>query len=134
MGCDVVVLEDDEDLRAVLVWSLEREGLSVLAMGEPEAALSVVKQADPGLFVLDLMIDGSDAGDLVHKLRAEKIGSRTPIVLISGSSDLKRQAARLGATAALTKPFAMKDLLRIVKPLCRCAPPATESLELAYAV
>ena len=113
--CDVVLAEDDDDLRAALVLALERHGLSVVGAGDEAVVVSMVRAYHPSVLILDLTM----GCHVARRLRADPATRTLPIVVASGARDLERQAARLGAAAVLPKPFGLRDLYATIRPFCR---------------
>ena len=124
MYCDVLVVEDDEDLRGAMVEGLEHEGLRVCDAGTPEAALAAVQAHRPLVLVSDMMLDGggTDVGGLLRSLRALERGPRLSVILVSGARDVRRHATRLGAMAVVPKPFTVAQLMTAMRPLLAPAP------------
>jgi DNA-binding response OmpR family regulator len=118
---DVVVVEDDDDLRNVLVATIAREGLRVTGFGAPPDALAAVKRGKPSAVVLDLLLDGNASAttELVGHLRAQDPGHEPAIILVSGMANAARHARLLGASACLRKPFSARELIEALRPWCR---------------
>lgn len=119
MLCDVLVVEDDDDLRSAMVAGLEREGLRVGDARDAVGALGAVRSRRPLVMVLDMMLDGgaTDASGLVRSVRAEECGRHCQVILVSGARDLARHAARLGAIAVVPKPFTVAQLMAAMRHL-----------------
>ncbi|MFL5309319.1 MAG: response regulator transcription factor [Myxococcales bacterium] len=113
----ILVVEDDDDCRAVLADLLEMSGYSVVACGEAHRAVEIAREHRPSLVLVDFMMPDADGGWLVRSLRAE--GGRlakVPVVLTTGSSAGREIADSLGVRA-LEKPFDMNRLLELVRTL-----------------
>ena len=82
-GGDVLVVDDDSDLRHRLRAALERSGWSVREAGDGSAALVEVQRAAPHLIVLDLTMPVMDGFAFLHRLRAEPKGAGIPVVVLS---------------------------------------------------
>lgn len=113
-GALVVVIDDDEFLRARLAALLEGSGYRVAVFASPEAAMPLLREEHPGAVLLDLGFPGRQrlAFDTVAEIRAET-GERTPVILISAHSDFvtRLEGARAGADTYLVKPLDDADLL-----------------------
>jgi len=113
----ILVVEDDDDCRTVLVDLLEMSGYSVLSCGEAHRAVEMARQHQPALVLVDFMMPDADGGWLVRSLRAEGGNlADVPVVLTTGSSAGREIAHSLGVRA-LEKPFDMNRLLELVHPL-----------------
>ena len=82
-GGDVLVVDDDPDLRYRLRAALERSGWSVREAGDGSAALLEVQRSAPHLIVLDLTMPVMDGFAFLHRLRAEPNGAAIPVVVLS---------------------------------------------------
>ncbi len=121
---DVVIVEDDADLRAAVVEVLAREGIKAWETSDLDAAEEAVRTLLPAVLVLDLMLKtgGVDANALMHRIRRADPRRFLPVILMSGMSNLNRHAMRLGAVAVLEKPFRSQELVGAVQPWCRKGP------------
>jgi CheY-like chemotaxis protein/phosphoribosyl 1,2-cyclic phosphodiesterase len=111
----VLVADDDPDVMAVLLDTLEPEGFRVLTADNGEAALAVARAEHPDVIVLDWMMPGLDGLQVCRALRADADPrlAEVPVVLITGRSDATDTAAGFdaGVTDYLTKPFKPSVLL-----------------------
>ncbi|MFC7879090.1 response regulator [Isoptericola sp. NPDC057391] len=102
----VLVVEDDDDLRAVLTTVLESAGLRVTPAGDlAEARAALADGREPHLVLLDLRLPDGTGHDLVADLRRRGRLHRTPLVVYSGADvgPVEREDLRLGSTVFLTK-------------------------------
>ncbi|HYV67443.1 MAG TPA: response regulator [Myxococcales bacterium] len=113
----ILVVEDDDDCRSVLVDLLEMSGYSVLSCGEAHRAVQLAREHPPALVLVDFMMPDADGGWLVRSLRAEGGNlAEVPVVLTTGSSDGREIADALGVRS-LEKPFDVNRLLDLVRAL-----------------
>ncbi|MFE6970570.1 response regulator [Isoptericola sp. NPDC057653] len=102
----VLVVEDDDGLRDVLVTVLENGGLDVIpARGVAEARVALARGEEPDLVVLDLRLPDGSGKDLVADLRRSGRLRHVPLVVYSGAEvgSRERDDLRLGSTVFLTK-------------------------------
>ncbi|MGQ0845956.1 MAG: response regulator [Sporichthyaceae bacterium] len=123
----IVVVDDDEDIRTVLTWQLEREGFVVEAVADGECALAVVARGAPDLVVLDLTLPGLSGLDVLALLR--RAGGVPVILLTARSGEADRVAGLdLGADDYLVKPFSTLELAARIRSVLRRSQPAAPAV------
>ena len=117
----VLVIEDNPDLAFGLRNNLEIEGYEVQVASDGKAGLAAVRETDPDLVVLDLMLPETDGFRVLGTLREE--GFHTPVLILTarGEEADKVLGFRLGADDYVTKPFGLMELLARVEALLRRA-------------
>lgn len=113
-GANILVIDDDEDLRAVLGAILEHAGYRVtLAASGREGLARLAASPDTDLILLDLMMPDMDG----WRFRAEQLkdpaAARVPVVVVTASRNL--ETFPIDATAVVLKPFATDELLGVVR-------------------
>ena len=105
----ILVVEDDDRIRAALRLALLDEGYEVEAVSSAEAALERLDALQPALMLVDLMLPGIDGFELTRRVRAS---STVPIIVVSARDDSHDVVAGLeaGADDYVTKPFVFKEL------------------------
>jgi DNA-binding NarL/FixJ family response regulator len=113
-GCtSVLVVDDDESLRALMTQLLGRGGYRVREAATGDEALAAAREERPSLALVDVHLPGMSGYDVCRALRAE-FGQGLPIVFISGerTEPFDRVAGlRLGADDYVVKPFDPDELL-----------------------
>lgn len=104
MDYTILIADDEPEIRDLLKLYLEKDGYKILEAGNGREALSVFRQHDVDLAVIDIMMPHMDGFSLVKELRS--ISNVPVIILSSKSSDAdKILGLELGADDYLTKPF-----------------------------
>jgi DNA-binding response OmpR family regulator len=110
----VLVIEDDQTLRDTIAEALTEDGYEVWAASNGAAALAIVQRWQPDLVILDLMMPRLDGEGFCAALRRIDGMAGVPIVVVSASRAAAEVSARIGAAAALSKPFDLLELTRSV--------------------
>jgi CheY-like chemotaxis protein len=112
----VLVIDDDEAIRTLLVELLTSEGHRVdAAMGE--AALALARERPPDLIFLDLMMPDLDGFAIIQRLQADPRTRAVPVVVMSASYLLRQHQQALTVHGVLPKPFDLMDVLAWVDRL-----------------
>lgn len=114
MSRDVLVVDDEPELRAATVEYLQAFGLTAIGAGSAEEARRLLTQHDVGLVLLDVNLPGANGFDLCREIRSR---SETPIIFVSarGGDDDQILALSIGGDDYLTKPFSLALLLAKVR-------------------
>jgi two-component system phosphate regulon response regulator PhoB len=125
MAPEVLVVEDEPDIRALIVHHLTRDGFRCRTAGDGAEALAQLRAGLPDLVVLDLMLPGMDGLELTRRLRAEPAWGRLPIIMLTAKADEVDRIVGLemGADDYVAKPFSPKELLARVRAVLRRARP-----------
>jgi CheY-like chemotaxis protein len=119
-GHHVLVVDDDADIRALLVSVLSDEGYEARSANNGKEALAMVEAWPVDAIVLDLMMPVMDGWTFVEKLRADD--RRIPIVILSAATHLDKHSTRLGAVDFMPKPFDLETLLPRIARMTGGAP------------
>jgi RNA polymerase sigma factor (sigma-70 family) len=111
----VFIVDDDSSMRKALTRLCQSAGLTVKAFPSARDFLDTGATESPACLVLDVSMPGLSGLDLQTELASRNI--RTPIVFITGHGDIPMsvRAMKAGAVDFLTKPFANKDLLAVIR-------------------
>jgi two-component system, OmpR family, response regulator len=121
----VLALDDDPDVRKVLVQYLSAQELRVTAVATGREMLQVIESEPIDLLMIDLRLSGEDGLALARRVRET---SALPILIVSGKTDEADlvMGLELAADDYITKPFRLRELLaRIRAALRRSRPPET---------
>ncbi|KYF53716.1 hybrid sensor histidine kinase/response regulator, partial [Sorangium cellulosum] len=115
---NVLVVDDEEDTRELLVTMLEQCGAHVTAVGSTAEALLALKALQPDVLVSDIAMPGEDGYALIRKIRAlpAKSGGRTPAVALTAyaRTEDRTRALRAGFTTHVPKPIEQAELLAVL--------------------
>jgi DNA-binding response OmpR family regulator len=129
-----ILLVDDEDaVRKVLAFPLERDGYEVIQAADGEEALQQFAQQPVDLVVLDIMLPRLDGLEVCKRLRAT---STVPIIMLTARDDEldKVIGLELGADDYITKPFSIREFRSRVRALLRRARAPHTSLDVVEEV
>ena len=117
----VMVLDDEDRLREVLVAVLTSAGYAAAGVASGSEALARFPDLDPDLIILDMMMPGIDGFEFLARLRASPGHKKVPVLISSalggtlGRAIESRSAETLGIVGVLEKPLQMEVLLERVK-------------------
>jgi DNA-binding response OmpR family regulator len=128
VATQVLVVEDEPDIRHLVVFHLTREGFGCRTATTGPEALREVRAHRPDLLVLDLMLPELDGLELCRRLRADPAYATLPIIMLTAKADEVDRVVGLevGADDYVVKPFSPKELVARVRAVLRRArPPAS---------
>jgi CheY-like chemotaxis protein len=105
----VLLVEDDKDLRRVCADSLRELGYDVLEAKNGVEAIEQLERERPAAMILDLRLPVMDGYDVLRQVRHSQTHASLPVIAISGSATGK-WSLRVGANAYLAKPFDLHEL------------------------
>ncbi len=116
MALEVLVVDDEADIRDLVSGVLEDEGYSVRSAGDSSAALEAMKDRRPSLVLLDVWLQGSRLDGLQLLQEIKRNDPSLPVLMISGHGNLDTAVAaiREGAVDFIEKPFEAERLLHLV--------------------
>lgn len=112
----VLVADDDDEIREFLTRALAKHGYEVLKASSGREAMALIREAKPSLVLLDILMPGMDGVDICKTMRADAELSRVPVIFASAldQGKLHQVADEAGATDYLAKPLTLGDLLNVV--------------------
>lgn len=124
----VLIVDDDPDIRNLVVASLEVEGFQAVALADGRECLDQFDVISPDLVVLDVLMPGMSGTELCRELRQR---SDVPILFLSGrGEDIDRIIGlELGADDYMSKPFNPRELVARVRAILRRTAVVAESGE-----
>ncbi len=114
-GYCVLVIEDDPEMREVLVESLEDAGFEVIGAASGLEAMAVASSRNFDLVVSDVRMAGMDGLESLTRLKSSQPELRTIVITGFASRDSPARAIRLQVDDYLLKPFGLEDFLKSVQ-------------------
>jgi len=115
----LIVIDDDEQIRSLIVRLVKPMGHSVLEAGSAEEAHEKLLAAAPDLVLLDMQLPGRSGHELLAEIRADPRTRLVPVVMITGvaTHETKLKAIQAGVTDFIAKPFSPEELVARVRAL-----------------
>jgi len=119
MEPQIFVLEDDPQMRSLLVRGLREEGYEVQGYATGSEVLRRVTEVVPDLFIIDIGLPDTDGRDVCQAVRAQ--GIKSPVLFLTARDALSDRLSgfHVGGDDYLTKPFAFAELLARLEALIR---------------
>jgi two-component system nitrogen regulation response regulator NtrX len=132
MSTDILVVDDEPDIRELIAGVLEDDGHGVRTAATAETAINEVRSRTPSLVVLDVWLQGSDMDGLSVLKYLKAIDPLLPVIVISGHGNVETAVAaiRRGAYDFIEKPFKEDRLLLMVERALQTSRLARENAEL----
>ncbi len=113
----ILVVDDEEHIRKILKFKLEKHGYYVITADNGEVALKMVRRENPDLIILDLMMPKMDGFEVCRRIRKNFQTAQIPIIMLTAKSDMVDKIKGLagGANDYLVKPYSNDELLLRVK-------------------
>ena len=117
----IYILEDDDNIRKLVSYALEREGYNVCGFDSPRPLWDALGTAAPELFLLDIMLPDEDGLSILKKLRETPATADIPVIMLTakGSEFDKVTGLDMGADDYIAKPFGMTELISRVRAVLR---------------
>src|SRR5215469_5499931 len=132
MAHDILVVDDEADIRALICGILEDEGYETRQAANSAEALAAVRARQPTLVVLDIWLQGSELDGLeILKIVRRELPA-VPVIMISGHGTIETAVAaiKIGAYDFIEKPFKSDRLLLVVERAVEAARLRRENEEL----
>lgn len=129
----ILLVEDDDAIRRMVVFNLERAGYETLEASDCQQARIAIADHRPDLILLDWMLPDLSGPEFARSLRRDEATRKLPIIMLTARSmeDDKIRGFDSGADDYVTKPFAARELLARIQAVLRRASPASDEGEVA---
>jgi two-component system chemotaxis response regulator CheY len=113
---NILLVEDDVDVREALVEALSDRGYAVETAGDGLVALQVLRGGKrPGVILLDLMMPRMDGVEFRTAQRADPKLADLPVVLLSADARIEEKARAMKVQDAIRKPIDLEQLYRVIE-------------------
>ena len=109
----VYFVEDDDNIRELVVYTLTSTGLSAKGFSNPKKFWDAMAEKTPSMVLLDIMLPEEDGLSILQKIRSNKETEKLPVIILTAKSDEydKVKGLDLGADDYIPKPFGMMELV-----------------------
>ena len=123
MKPEILIVDDEQDIRSMLAELLEDEGYTCRTAANAEEARQSVQEFLPSLVILDIWMNNSDMDGLVLHQWIRRLYPDVPAIMISGHGNIETavQAMKDGAYDFIEKPFKSDRLLILVERALKAA-------------
>lgn len=132
MSADILIVDDETDIRVLIAGILGDEGYTTRQAGTAEDALNEVRARAPSIILLDIWLEGSSMDGMELLKSFKRLRPQTQVIMISGHGTIETavKAIKLGAYEFIEKPFQSDRLLLLVERAIEAAKLRRENLEL----
>jgi len=115
----VLVVEDEGDIRELIVFTLRHHGFEVVEADSAEEAWIRAAQHHPSVMILDVLLPDMDGFSLCEMFRRIPETTKSPILMLTACATIQARsiAQNCGATDFMTKPFSPRELVARVQRL-----------------
>ncbi len=117
----IYLVEDDDNIRKLVSYALEKEGYGVRGFAAPKEFWEGIKEEAPELVLLDIMLPGEDGLTILRRLRGSVETEQIPVIMLTakGSEFDKVTGLDMGADDYVAKPFGTMELISRVRAVLR---------------
>ena len=125
----IYLLEDDDSIRKLVVYSLQSQGYEAQGFALPSEFWRAMDAQLPELLLLDIMLPEEDGLSILRKLRAAAPTRKLPVIILTAKNTEYDRVVGLdgGADDFISKPFGMMELLARVRAVLRRAEPSGDA-------
>ena len=117
----IFIVEDDENIREIVIYALNSAGFEALGFETGEEFLLKINEEFPSLVILDIMLPKEDGLSILKKLRSANKTKEIPVIMLTAKNSEfdKVKGLDLGADDYISKPFGVMELIARVKTVLR---------------
>ena len=127
----IFCVEDDSNIRELVVYTLETTGFQARGFEEGKSFLEALALETPDLILMDIMLPGEDGISLLKRLKNSSKTRDIPVIMVTatGAENDTVKGLDLGADDYVTKPFGMMELVSRIKAVLRRSGAAKKKAE-----
>lgn len=120
-GQRILIVEDEADIRELLVFNLQRDGYATLETGNGKEGLDMARARKPDLILLDVMLPGMDGFTVCRELERDPATACIPVIMLTarGEEVDRIVGLELGADDYVVKPFSVRELILRIRAILR---------------
>ncbi len=128
----VLIIEDDESIRQMVVFNLQRAGFDVITASTCQEGRIALADQRPDIVLLDWMLPDSNGPEFARSIRRDDLTKDIPIIMLTARTMEDDKVAGLdsGVDDYVTKPFSPRELIARIKALLRRTAPAGDGEEI----
>lgn len=121
MNRSILIVEDEKEIRDLLVHYLRKEGFQPLVAPDGETGLAMARSEKPDLILLDILLPKMDGLEVLRKIRTDREISRIPVAMLTAKGDETDRIVglELGADDYIPKPFSPREVVARIKAIFR---------------
>jgi len=118
---DILIIDDEKDIVETIEYNLKKEGFSTHKSFDGINGLRLIKEINPDLVILDLMLPGMSGIEVCKAAKKNEKTSKIPIIMLTAKKQEvdKIVGLEVGADDYIVKPFSMKELVARIKAILR---------------
>jgi DNA-binding response OmpR family regulator len=114
----ILVVDDDADIRQLLVYALSSEGYEVAEAPDGQSAMDLIAHEPPDIIILDMKMPGMDGWEFARLYR-QRHNHQASIIVLTAAPDAARRALAVNAESFLSKPFDLDTLVERVAAIAQ---------------
>ena len=117
----ITIIEDEPFIIEALSFILEKEGFIVKSISDGAKAIEFVKDTNPDLVILDIMLPNVSGMKILEDIRSTKLIAQLPVLMLTAKGQKKdrRAAEDAGVNEFMTKPFDNAELIQQIKHMLK---------------
>ena len=117
----ITIIEDEPFIIEALSFILEKEGFIVKSISDGAKAIEFVKDTNPDLVILDIMLPNVSGMKILEDIRSTKLIGELPVLMLTAKGQKKdrRAAEDAGVNEFMTKPFDNAELIQQIKHMLK---------------